>query len=425
MRRSAGFGIDEPKVSWGLLAGFRVWLFAVQVFCVVSSDAEAGVHLRPLWEMTYQPGRGNASGHAVAVYGNRIVGIGLEAPEPGGRNAHWLVIVYDREGRLLWARTQGSSFGDGASPSSVAVDKAGSIFASGGEGYRAGGYGWLVVKYDLDGKAVWRWRPRSLEGREDTCYAVKPDGSGGCYVVGMEQSRREQAVRGVIIRLDSRGHLMWRRVHVGPGGGDAAIVSAAKLGTDGIVVLGAEAPLNNRYGRWWLARYRHDGELVWAGTRSGGEQVVPAPARVAVGRDGMVIAVGEDRSGPSLGRSRWVLLRYTASGELVWAKDHEVPKGVARRPSGLAVDGAGRIILCGSVESADNGGAEQIALFRYASDGEPTRSSGYRTGVAAAFRATDMAIDPFGNIAFVGSTEYRKDRVNHEKWITAYLPKPQ
>ena len=235
------------------------------------------------------------------------------------------IVKYDASGNVVWAKSgRGNSFDEGRG---IVVDAAGNSYVTGwfanpgvlfGSVYLAdtSGYTVFVVKYDTDGGVVW---------------AKKAGGTGIDY--------------GQDIALDSVGNILVT--------GD----SAGDPWTFGTSTLTNAAPA---YSDMFILKFDSSGNPVW-GKRVGGDYGDKGTG-IAVDSSGNSYVTGywgstsisfgsTTFSGNTLGNYRMFIVKYNASGGVVWAKSPGTALTGVEREMSIGTDSNGYCYAAGSFDS--------------------------------------------------------------------------
>jgi len=156
------------------------------------------------------------------------------------------------------------------------------------------------------------------------------------------------------------------------------------------------------------------GEAVWVHTWN-----APTPGEVYVAKTevrpggGMYVAASLRRASGDLDI---FVLRFTAGGTVDWVKHYDGPSHGVDLMTGLAVDGHGNVVVCGS--SGTREGKEDWVVLKYGADG---RRRWVRT-LAGAIGGSDVpqaiAVDSGGNVIVAGSISRR---TTGSDWCVAKL----
>ncbi|MBK8176283.1 MAG: SBBP repeat-containing protein [Rhodospirillales bacterium] len=129
------------------------------------------------------------------------------------------VVKYDADGHLLWKRQPGTAEEDLAT--GVATDVNGNVFVAGrttgalGGSHKSGPDAW-VIKYDPDGRLLWKRQP----GATEDATGIATDAAGNAYVVGYDYSSTNRGEIWVLA-LDADGRWLWQS-HFGTANEDLA-----------------------------------------------------------------------------------------------------------------------------------------------------------------------------------------------------------
>ncbi|MBK8175895.1 MAG: SBBP repeat-containing protein [Rhodospirillales bacterium] len=207
-------------------------------------------------------GSDGTSGVATDAAGNvYVVGFTLGAlggaKHGGVGDADAWVVKFDANGHQLWKRQPGTTTPDGAG--GVATDAAGNVYVVGSTrgalgGSNKGGSDIFVLKFDADGH--WLWKRQPGKARWDEGRAVAIDTAGNVYVVGSAYNA-DGGAGGYdveVIKFDGDGRVIWKRL-----AGTSADDTPTSVDTDdfgNVYVLGDTS-------RPFLVRLDADGYWVW------------------------------------------------------------------------------------------------------------------------------------------------------------------
>jgi hypothetical protein len=281
------------------------------------------------------------------------------------------------DGTLLWVR----SFGDPADQmaDSVAVDGdgnivltgsfAGAIDFGGGFLHSAGGQDVFVVKLDANGAHLWS---KSFgDGSDQLGAGIAVDGAGDLIVTGSFFGTADFGGGALVsagdsdvflVKLDANGGHLWSKSFGGPA--DQLPMSIAVDDSKSIVLtgefsgaldFGGGALVSTGFGDAFVAKLDANGGHLWSKSFGDG------PADTIVGRgvvtdiSGSVLILGEFDGaadfgdGPVSGTGMF-LVKLDADGGHLWSK--HLGAGSAQEARGVATDGAGNVLLTGTLHGA-------------------------------------------------------------------------
>lgn len=306
----------------------------------------------------------------------------------GGYKSDIFLVKYDANGNVLWAKSAGGPDHDNVN--SIALDASGNCYIAGHffsnsckfrqstneylTLWNSGYDDMFLVKYDVNGNAVWARNATGFDRQE--AFSVTVDASGNPYVAG---------------------YFFW----------------AIKFET--IQLLNANMSFGGR-GDVFLAKYNTNGDVLWAKSAGGTGNdiatscVVDSSGNIYVtGWFATAFTFGSD-SLSSVGGYDVFLTKYDISGNVVWAKsaggtDSDLAYSVA-------LDFLGNIYIAGNFRSEQinfgstnlqNSGyfTEDVFLAKYNADGnELWAKSAVGSGNDQAF---SVAVDTWGNPYLAGS----------------------
>jgi hypothetical protein len=268
------------------------------------------------------------------------------------------LIKYDPLGNHIWTRQMGTSGVDQSN--AVSADRLGNIYIAGTTdgnlaGTSAGGNDAFVAKYDANGDVLWT-RQLGTSGGEFG-YGISADGLGNVYLAGATTGSLMGTSAGnrdpFLTKYDASGNLLWTR-QFGTGSDDVCYsVSADSLGN--IFVTGLTAgPLAGTYlggSDAYLIKYDASGNLVW-------KRQVATPSddeghSVSVDQLGGVYMAGYTQG--TLGSVHVsgydsFISHYDAAGNLLWT--HEMGTAATDLSFGVSANGLGNVFLSGYTEGS-------------------------------------------------------------------------
>ncbi len=336
----------------------------------------------------------DASGNIYAAgyqTGNGTFTYGSHNAAGNHTNFNAVLVKYDANGTVLWARS--TSAGTGNSQfTSIAVDSTGNVFAA---GYQQGtstftysgqsitspasSTGPVLVKYDSSGNALWA-RTISAGATGSIFWGVSADTSGNVLVAGQQYGNGIYTYSGqsatgtytnnnaVVIKYDSSGAGLWARtVSAGPhiskflaiavDNTGNAYVTGSQLGTGTYTygshnIAGSSTSTNAT-----LVKYDSSGGVVWARTTSSGTGSSELVS-VAVDSTGNIFTCGYQSGNTAIGYGSLnvtgtntgfnvLLLKYDSSGSAQWAQTLSSGTTGATRFNSVAIDNSGNAYAAG------------------------------------------------------------------------------
>ena len=303
----------------------------------------------------------------------------------------------------------------------------------------AGGYDGYAAKYDPAGNLLWGVHVGGT-GSENVS-EVEVEGAGNVLIAGSFAGSVEIGApgrppvtlnnggsnEGFLAKLDPAGNTLWARTFAGT---DVRTVRDITTDAAGNVYATGKEGEN----RLFVAKYSADGAEVWSRVDSGtgtlANGILVYGERVAVDTDGNVLVVGPYGGkidfNPDPLKTNFLtavglhpfgddtfVLKLNAAGAYVWAGSLGGPGQDV--PSGLAVDGAGNILVSGlygtdtkkikndfdpgpgTLNLASPNGIPATFLVKL----DPNRNLIWACGVAVS-NVRDMALDAAGNVYTTG-----------------------
>lgn len=270
-----------------------------------------------------------------------------------------IIIKFDPDGNLIWAKTFGGEFYDFAWSVQQTTDL-GYIVAGYTASFGAGYYDVLLLKYDATGAVTWAVAVGGYS--YDEGMVVQQTNDGGYIVSGETRSFGESNGDLLLVKLTASGSVVWART--AGGAAEREYGSSVQQTTDGgYIITGATGSYGAGSSDALLVKYDNTGTIVWGRTIGGayldqGHSVQQMP-------DGGYQVAGMTYSyGP--GYNAILLFKVNALGNLSWARtiggdEYEYARSVQ-------VTSDGGFVVTGWTSSY-GAGDEDVVLIKTTSDG--------------------------------------------------------
>ena len=251
-----------------------------------------------LWDTTYGENGTIGTGADIDAAGNVYVSALSFVINGGANDTEVLLLKFDGNGAVLWARAWGGAGFDAAR--AVAVGTDGVYLAGETNSFFANDA--FVVKFDADGNVLWE-RDWGVDGIQapftglTSVFGAGTDGLGNVYITGnaFDTGHRKNIV---LVKFNAAGDLVWERIG-GPGFGagidvavspdNAAVFVSGNILTDDPDVFGGPA---------FVAEFTADGKAKKANTWGGSPNDIASAESVVVNGSGLVVAAGFAGPGP-------------------------------------------------------------------------------------------------------------------------------
>jgi hypothetical protein len=250
-----------------------------------------------LWDSTWGANGTIGTGAAIDAAGNIYVS-GLSFVVNPASSTEALLIKFDPDGNVVWARAWGGDGFDAARAVAVGIDgvylagETNSFFANDA----------FLVKFDANGGVMWE-RDWGVDGIQapftglTSAFGAAADGDGNVYITG-NASDTGHSKNIVLVKFNAGGDLVWERIG-GPGFGNGADVAVspdnAAVFVSGNVL--ADDP-DVFGGHAFVAEFTFEGKAKKANTWGGSLDDSASAESVVVNASGLVVTAGAAGPGP-------------------------------------------------------------------------------------------------------------------------------
>ncbi len=284
------------------------------------------------WIRYYPLGRGDKQADAAAITtdpeGNVYVAGFVDTTKT---DVDFLLLKYDLNGRLLWQRRCDGPGHDVDRARALAVDTDGSVYVTGdsdngrGNGStRLSGLDFLTLKYDYNGRLLWKRTYNGPDDGEDRPKRLLLVPGDGVYVLGFSYSRQgSQDI--ALVKYASDGRREWVARYDGPSHLEDEPAALARDPRGPIYVVGSSrvrAPDGTQY-VYLSLRLDDSGRRIWTRQYGYGDHSDHFARGIGVTYDGDILVIGEGRGPagtPDAVRPGCVAVKYRPSGDLLWVR---------------------------------------------------------------------------------------------------------
>lgn len=291
-----------------------------------------------------------------------------------------------------WAAQEIAPGANGHEGGGLTTDAAGNIFVAGHSFFTTSQWDLVVSKYSPTGARVWQSRFDGFAGN-DFATAITENG-GHIFAAGFSLNTNGHYDI-VTLKYSASGAQEWSARYDGPGHQLDYAYSIAADGEGNVVVAGNSGGLSNSLD-FVVLKYDATGALLWTFRYDGVANREERVAGMAMDAEGNVYLAGSsDQTGAS---PEIVTLKISPDGEQVWAARWTKPPGTYLRADGLALDGNGNVVVVGTE-------AFGARTLKYSPTGTLLWASHHRLEEPAPLYASDVRVDSGNNIV-VGANVY-------------------
>ena len=230
-------------------------------------------------------------------------------------NDDYLMLMADTLGNILWSEALGDTGGE----LGFAILSKGQNFLLAGGSTSYGVGDWDVFLAEVDNQGTFQWVKTYGGSRADGATFINELSDGGYLLGGGTTSWGEGGKEILIMKLDANLDVEWARA-IG-GAGDEGVISGVGV-SDGYVLSGLSSSWGAGFDDMILIKLDSNGDLSWA-KAYGGAWDDTAYTVIPVGDSLLVAGVS---SSLGSGNLDIVLMKLSASGEVIWAKAYGGPE---------------------------------------------------------------------------------------------------
>ena len=293
------------------------------------------------------------------------------------------LIKYAPAGEQIWLRRYDSPFYSDDKPCAIAVGPENCLYVAGFAKRRpVAGVGQdtaaakctdtdvALVKYSAEGDTLWQRFYNGRAGMDDGAAAIAVDRAGNCYVAAKAVNHQPGADI-VLLKYRADGSLAWFRDTDGPGRGAdlpaVVLLSDAPLAprpSPRIFVVGSVTGDGTSFD-YYVGCFDTTGNRLWQQTYDGARRVDIASA-ACLDSAGNIVVTGQSTGAAS--SFDIATVKYSPSGEQLWARRYNGAVGSADHGSCIAAGSQNQVIVGGT--SAGAAGFPQMILLSYSAAGD-------------------------------------------------------
>jgi uncharacterized delta-60 repeat protein len=362
---------------------------------------------------------------AVDASGNvYVTGIGVINNAP----SDYLTVKYSPSGQQLWvARYNGPANGNDE-VRAIAVDAAGNAYVTGTSAGVGTGSDYATVKYSPSGQELWVNRYNGPVNSSENAWALALDAGGNVYVAGDSEGGSTSGDFATV-KYSTSGQQLWAARYNRPGNGrDYAQALALDVNGDAYVTGISYQADNSTSGDFATVKYSASGQQLWASLYNSPNNEYDEGRIIAVDRAGNAYVSGYSYSQRAGLDGDYLTIKYAPTGQQLWLARYNGPVDGTDYPQATAVDATGNVYVTGY--SAGAGTGSDYATVKYSPNGQQLWAARYNGTGNAGDAATKMAVDAAGNAYVTGSStgmgsgaDYltvKYSPTGQEQWTTRY-----
>jgi len=256
-------------------------------------------------------------------------------------------IKYSPKGRKLWVKKYKSPGSWGTIAKSMAVDRQGNVYVTGYSYYIDGQseqYAYATLKYDTHGTLLWE----SLQSIVGEPVAVAVDGQGNVYVTGGVEFVISGNSAFITIKYNADGKFLWKSRYM-PGIGSYYPVAMAIDDLGNVYITGGAQ--YRTISDYFTIKYDTNGTLLWQSSYIGG-----GPMAMTLDGQGNVYVSGWAWSDLGFVGIDFTTIKYNSHGEEIWVQRYNSPTYNDSIPVAIAADSQDNVYATGFMGVDDSSG---------------------------------------------------------------------
>lgn len=329
---------------------------------------------RILWTQTYNgPGNGTDRPTAIALDSDGNVYVTGTSYGGSATKMDYATIKYNPYGLQLWVRRYaGSQRGDDGA-TAIAVNGLGEVVVSGYSwGGTAVGYDYLTLKYSTYGAVRWTQRYDGPGHGSDSPTAIALDEDGNAYVTGYSYGGLRVTMDYMTIKYDPNGRPLWRQRYNGPGN-DWDQPTAIGLDSTGNVYVTGVSVGNGTAADFATIKYDAFGHTKWVQRYNGPNNSSDQATAMTVDEDGNVYVAGVSYTGLDglhYQTADAATVLYDTNGNTLWVNRYTRTADSYTYPTAIVLDSVGDAFVTGySCDFSGGTANRQCTTFRVNNDG--------------------------------------------------------
>jgi uncharacterized delta-60 repeat protein len=320
----------------------------------------------------------------------------------GTSNSNYATIKYSPTGQQLWVATYNGSANSMDDPKEVEVDAAGNVYVTGYSIGTGTSYDYATIKYAPNGDQLWVARYNGAGASNDQASALAVDATGNVYVTGASYGRFDY----IIVKYSPSGAQLWEAAYSGTGNGNGAATDIAVDASGNVLVTGQSIGTVGSYD-YATVKFSASGQQLWASRYNGPGNRSDQAAKLAIDpATGNVYVTGRSYSSSTFTSSDYATLKYAAAtGQQIWVARYNGPANGVDVATDLALDAGGNAYVTGYSDKTSSNESYDYATIKYASStGQQLWDARYDGADNRIDQASGIAVDAAGNVYVTGSS---------------------
>lgn len=325
-----------------------------------------------------------------------------------GTNDDYQTIKYNSTGVLQWSATYNYAANQDEQANSIGIDLSGNVYVTGQSDSDVSAAvvndDYATVKYSSAGVQLWVVRYNGSGNTTDRAMKIAVTSAGNVYITGRSDNGTDDDF--VTIKYSTSGTQTWL-TSFDSGDKDKAETMVID-GSENVYVTGRSN--NGTDDDFLTIKYSSSGIDLWSGgiIYNGSGANDDKPTAIAVDGSGNVYVTGRSDSDNSATINYdFATIKYNSTGSQLWASTYNGVGNGNDTPSGIIVDGTGKVVVCGQYDADASLTVtnNNSAVISYTSGGVQSWIMTYNGTSNLSDGANAIAVDLSENIFIAGASD--------------------
>lgn len=268
-------------------------------------------------------------------------------------NRDYCTIKYDKDGKEVWKSTFDGNDKSVDQPGGISVDGQGNVYVTGFSWTKLNDFDVFTIKYDANGSILWK-QSFDLEQSYDQPAGLRVAKDGTVFIIATSMTKDSNTDL-VTMRYDPTGVLLWVKSY-SQTATSSEKAKSIEVRENGDVFVSGNTSDDNTVSHYCLVKYDKDGNEYWHKVYEDKPGEAEFLSEMKIDPDGNVLLAGTKFNEPSLGLANtdFVIRKIGSDGITLWTRTFDILSS-EDYAGGLDLDEDGNPLLAGTTNSQNAG----------------------------------------------------------------------